>query len=131
VWPAPSRGSGLPRGEHSTFAKSKHLTQGCQRARRLRGTWLRLLSPTRQVAAWVLAVAGPALVTLAALELRSWLVLGGFLYCTLLCRTISAQSSTLNTRFLPRSVRARVSGKLVNFPLPRGGQYWVAVDTPS
>jgi hypothetical protein len=92
-----------------------NLTQGCQRARPLRGTWLRLLSPTRQVAAWVLAVAGPALVTLAALELRSSLVLGGFLYCTLLCRTISAQSSTLNTRFLPRSVQARGLGEAGQF----------------
>ncbi|HEX4102714.1 MAG TPA: GAF domain-containing protein [Pseudonocardiaceae bacterium] len=50
----------------------------------LRGTWLSQLSPTRQVAAWVLAVAGPALLTLAALELLSSLVLGGFLFCTLL-----------------------------------------------
>jgi hypothetical protein len=44
-------------------------------------------------------------------------------------RRISAQSSTLNTRFLPGSVPARVSGKLVSFRLPRAGQYWVAVDT--
>jgi GAF domain-containing protein/uncharacterized protein DUF4118 len=36
------------------------------------------------VAAWVLAVAGPALLTLAALGLRSSLVLGGFLFSTLL-----------------------------------------------
>jgi hypothetical protein len=43
-------------------------------------------------------------------------------------RRISAQSSTPNTYFLPNSVRARVSGKLVNFQLPRGGQYWAAVD---
>lgn len=50
----------------------------------LRGTWLRQLSPTRQVAAWVLAVAGPALITLAALGWQSSLVLGGFLFCTLL-----------------------------------------------
>ncbi|HEV7830955.1 MAG TPA: GAF domain-containing protein, partial [Pseudonocardiaceae bacterium] len=51
---------------------------------RLRGTWLRQLSLTRQVAAWVLAVAGPVLLTLAALGLRSSLVLGGFLFSTLL-----------------------------------------------
>jgi signal transduction histidine kinase len=50
----------------------------------LRGTWLRQLSPTRQVAAWVLAMAGPALLTLAALLLHSPLVLGGFLFSTLL-----------------------------------------------
>jgi signal transduction histidine kinase len=50
----------------------------------LRGPWFRQLSSTRQVAAWVLAVAGPALLTLAALWLRSSLVLGGFLFSTLL-----------------------------------------------
>ncbi len=50
----------------------------------LRGTWLGQVSPTRQVAAWILAVAGPALLTLAALGLRSSLVLGGFLFSTLL-----------------------------------------------
>ncbi len=50
----------------------------------LRGTWWRQLSSTRQVAAWVLAVAGPALLTLATLGLRSSLVLGGFLFFTLL-----------------------------------------------
>ena len=44
-------------------------------------------------------------------------------------RRISAQSSTSNTRFLPCSVGARVSGKLVNFQLPRADQYSVAVDT--
>jgi hypothetical protein len=36
------------------------------------------------VAAWALAVAGPALLTLAALPLRSSLVLGGFLFSALL-----------------------------------------------
>ena len=50
----------------------------------LRGTWLRQRSRTRQVAAWVLAAAGPALLTLATLGLRSSLVLGGFLFSTLL-----------------------------------------------
>jgi hypothetical protein len=45
-------------------------------------------------------------------------------------RRISAQSSTPNTRFLPSSVQTRVSGKLVNIQLPRGGQYWAAVDRP-
>jgi hypothetical protein len=44
-------------------------------------------------------------------------------------RRISAQSSTLNTRFLPDSNRVRVSGKLVKIRLPRGDQYSVAVDT--
>jgi hypothetical protein len=51
---------------------------------RLAGAWLRQRSPTRQVVAWVLAVAGPALLTLAALPLRSSLVLGGFLFSALL-----------------------------------------------
>ncbi len=50
----------------------------------LRGTWLWQQSRTREVAAWVLAVAGPALLTLATLGLRSSLVLGGFLFSTLL-----------------------------------------------
>jgi signal transduction histidine kinase len=50
----------------------------------LRGTWLKQVSPTHQVAAWVLAVAGPAVLTLAALGLHSPLVLGGFLFSTLL-----------------------------------------------
>jgi len=50
----------------------------------LRGTWSSQLSATRQVAAWALAVAGPALLTLAALPLHSPLVLGGFLFCMLL-----------------------------------------------
>jgi hypothetical protein len=45
-------------------------------------------------------------------------------------RRISAQSSTLNTRFLLGSVQPRLSRKLVNFQLPRSGQYSVAVDTP-
>jgi len=44
-------------------------------------------------------------------------------------RRTSAQSSTPNTRFLPGSTPARVSGKLVNFRLPRPGQYWAAVDS--
>jgi hypothetical protein len=44
-------------------------------------------------------------------------------------RRISAQSSTSNARFLPCSVRARVSGKLVNSQLPRADQYFVAVHT--
>ena len=46
--------------------------------------WLRQRSPTRRVAAWVLAVAGPALLTLAALPLQSSLVLGGYLFSALL-----------------------------------------------
>jgi signal transduction histidine kinase len=50
----------------------------------LRGTWLRQPSPTRRAAAWVLAVTGPALLTLAALPLHSPLVLGGFLFSMLL-----------------------------------------------
>ena len=42
---------------------------------------------------------------------------------------ISAQSSTSNTRFLLRSTEHRVSGKLVNFRLPRGGHFSLAVDS--
>jgi signal transduction histidine kinase len=48
------------------------------------GAWLGRRSPTRRAAAWILAVAGPALLTLTALSLRSSLVLGGFLFSTLL-----------------------------------------------
>ena len=44
-------------------------------------------------------------------------------------RRISAQSSTLNTRFLPGSSEPRVSRKLVKIQLPRSGQYSVAADT--
>ena len=47
---------------------------------RLAGAWLRQRSPTRRVAAWALAVAGPLVLTLAALPLRSSLVLGGFFF---------------------------------------------------
>jgi signal transduction histidine kinase len=50
----------------------------------LRGTWTSQLSPTRQVAAWALAVAGPTLLAVAALPLHSPLVLGGYLFCILL-----------------------------------------------
>ena len=50
----------------------------------LRGTWTSQLSPTRQVAAWALAVAGPTLLTVAVLPLHSPLVLGGYLFCMLL-----------------------------------------------
>ncbi len=48
------------------------------------GAWLRPRSPARRAAAWVLAVAGPAVLTLAALPLRSSLVLGGFLFSMML-----------------------------------------------
>ena len=48
------------------------------------GAWLGRRSPIRRVAAWVLAVAGPALLTLAALPLRSSLVLGGFFFAMML-----------------------------------------------
>jgi len=44
-------------------------------------------------------------------------------------RRISAQSSTPNTRFLPGSTPARVSGKLVNFRLPHRGQFSPAADS--
>jgi signal transduction histidine kinase len=49
----------------------------------LAGAWPRQRSLTRRVVAWILAVAGPALLTLAALPWRSSLVLGGFLFSTL------------------------------------------------
>jgi signal transduction histidine kinase len=41
-------------------------------------------APARRAAAWVLAVAGPALITVAALSLWPSLVLGGFLFSALL-----------------------------------------------
>src|SRR5215208_3402302 len=41
---------------------------------------------------------------------------------------ISAQSSTISTRSLPRSTPARVSGKLVKFQLPHRGQFSAAAD---
>jgi signal transduction histidine kinase len=50
----------------------------------LRGAWLRQVSPTRRVAAWVLAGAGPALVTLGALPLHWLLLRGGYLFFMLL-----------------------------------------------
>ncbi len=50
----------------------------------LASAWLRQRSPARRAAAWILAVAGPALLTLAALPLHSALVLGGFLFSALL-----------------------------------------------
>ncbi|GFG52463.1 hypothetical protein MAGR_39040 [Mycolicibacterium agri] len=46
-------------------------------------------------------------------------------------RRLSAQSSTLNTRFLPGSPEPRVSRKLVKIQLPRSGQYSVAADRGS
>jgi signal transduction histidine kinase len=46
--------------------------------------WLRQRSPARRLAAWVLAIAGPALLTVAALPLGSSLVLGGFLFSALI-----------------------------------------------
>ncbi|HYZ56794.1 MAG TPA: DUF4118 domain-containing protein, partial [Streptosporangiaceae bacterium] len=50
----------------------------------LAGAWLWRRSPARRVAAWVLAVVGPALVTLALTPFRLSLSLGGFLFCMLL-----------------------------------------------
>jgi signal transduction histidine kinase len=54
------------------------------------GAWLKQRSPTRRVAAWSLAVAGPVLLTLAALPLRSSLVLGGFLFSMMLVVIVAA-----------------------------------------
>jgi signal transduction histidine kinase len=48
------------------------------------GAWLRHRAPARPAAAWVLAVGGPALITVAALSLWPSLVLGGFLFSTML-----------------------------------------------
>ena len=45
-------------------------------------------------------------------------------------RRISAQSSTISTRFLPASTPARVSEKLVKIGLPHRDQFSPAVDTP-
>ena len=52
--------------------------------------WLGRRSPARRVAAWVLAVAGPALLTLAALPWGSSLVLGGFLFSMMLVVIVAA-----------------------------------------
>jgi two-component system sensor histidine kinase KdpD len=52
--------------------------------RGLLDAWLRQRSPTRRVVAWALAIAGPLVLTLAALPLRSSSVLGGFLFCMML-----------------------------------------------
>jgi signal transduction histidine kinase len=54
------------------------------------GAWLRRRSPLRRAAAWVLAVAGPLLLTLASLPLRSSLVLGGFLFSMMLVVIVAA-----------------------------------------
>ena len=54
------------------------------------GAWLRRRSPARRVAAWVLAVAGPVLLTLGALPWRSSVVLGGFLFAMMLVVIVAA-----------------------------------------
>ena len=51
---------------------------------RFLGAWSKQRSPARGAAAWVLAVAGPALLTLGSVPFRSSLGLNGFLFCTLL-----------------------------------------------
>lgn len=48
------------------------------------GAWLRQRPPIRRAVAWVLAIAGPVVITLIAVVLRSSLLLGGFLFSTLL-----------------------------------------------
>jgi signal transduction histidine kinase len=45
--------------------------------------WLTQRSPTRRAAAWILAVAGPVVLTLALIPFRSSLSLGGFFFCML------------------------------------------------
>jgi hypothetical protein len=43
-------------------------------------------------------------------------------------RRISAQSSTINTHFLPGSDRARLSAQVIRFRAPRPVQFSAAVD---
>ena len=50
----------------------------------LTSAWLKPRSPPLLVAAWAFAIAGPALLTLAALSLHSALLLGGFLFIALM-----------------------------------------------
>ena len=52
--------------------------------------WLRQRPPALRAAAWLLAVAGPALLTLAALSLGSALLQGGFLFAALVLVTVLA-----------------------------------------
>jgi len=49
----------------------------------LTGIWLTRQSPARRAAAWVLAIAGPVVVTAALIPFRSSLSLGGFFFCML------------------------------------------------
>ena len=56
----------------------------------LAGAWLRRRSPVRRAAAWGLAVAGPALLTLASLPWGSSLVLGGFFFSMMLVVIVAA-----------------------------------------
>ena len=56
----------------------------------LAGAWLRRRSPARRVAAWVLAVAGPVVLTLGALPWRSSVVLGGVLFSMMLVVIVAA-----------------------------------------
>ena len=56
----------------------------------LAGAWLTERSPTRQVVAWVIAFAGPVLLTLGALQFPSSLLPGGFLFSALLVAIAAA-----------------------------------------
>lgn len=49
--------------------------------------------------------------------------------CSARCNRVSAQSSTLNTHFLPGSVKAKLSAQVVSFRMPRPVQFSAAVDT--
>jgi signal transduction histidine kinase len=51
---------------------------------RLASRWLRQRQPTRRATAWVLAVAGPLLIGLGSLPIRSSFGLAGVLFCSLL-----------------------------------------------
>jgi len=84
------------------------------------GAWLRQRSPTRQVAAWALAVAGPALLALAALPWRSSLVLGGFLFSALLVVIASAALGGLWPA-LTGVVLAVLARLLLSAPFEEGG----------
>jgi signal transduction histidine kinase len=87
----------------------------------LRGTRSRQLSPTRRAAAWVLAVAGAALLTLAALPFHSPLVLGGFLFCMLLVVIAVAVIGGTRPALAAVVVGALARGVLFAPPFESGG----------
>ncbi len=86
----------------------------------LASAWLRQRSPARRAAAWILAVAGPALLTLAALPLHSALVLGGFLFSALL--VVIAAAVVGGTWPGLTSVVLTVAARVIFFAPPFAGQ---------